>query len=89
VPESAPVAPVAAPVTARPSAEFGFLTLDTTPWSEVRVDGVSLGQTPIVRAKLPAGPHTVLLVNGERGLSTTYRVTIEAGKTSSRRLALD
>jgi eukaryotic-like serine/threonine-protein kinase len=89
VPEAPPAAPAVAPVTARPSAEFGFLTLDTTPWSEVRVNGVSLGQTPIVRAKLPPGPHTVLLVNGERGLSTTYQVTIEAGKTSSRRLALD
>jgi hypothetical protein len=77
------------PPAARPSAEFGYLTLDTTPWSEVKVDGVSLGQTPIVRAKLPAGRHTVLLQNAERGVSTTYQISIEAGKTSSRRLALD
>jgi hypothetical protein len=69
--------------------EFGFLTLDTSPWSQVTVDGASLGQTPIVRAKLSAGPHTLVLVNSERGLSTTYQVTIEAGKTTVRRLGLD
>jgi hypothetical protein len=88
-PTAHPPAPPPGSAPARPPAEHGYLTLDTTPWSEVRIDGVSLGQTPIVRAKLPAGPHTVVLVNSERGLSTTYQVSIEPGKTSSRRLALD
>jgi serine/threonine-protein kinase len=75
--------------SARTDAEFGFLTLDTTPWSQVSADGTPLGQTPIVRARLSAGPHTLVLVNSERGLSTTYQITIEAGKTSVRRLGLD
>ena len=70
-------------------AEFGFLTLDSTPWSQVSADGTPLGQTPIVRAKLSAGPHTLVLTNSERGLSTTYQITIEPGKTSVRRLGLD
>jgi serine/threonine-protein kinase len=73
----------------RADVEFGFLTLDTTPWSQVTADGTPLGQTPIVRAKLSAGPHTLVLVNSERGLSTTYQITIEPGKTSVRRLGLD
>jgi serine/threonine-protein kinase len=77
------------PAPAHADVEFGFLTLDTSPWSQVTADGVSLGQTPIVRAKLSAGPHTLVLVNSERGLSTTYQVTIEAGKTTVRRLGLD
>jgi serine/threonine-protein kinase len=94
-PERAPAAPTVAheptpaPAVPEPSVEYGFLTLDTTPWSTVTVDGKVLGQTPIVRAKLPAGRHSLLLVNGERNLSTSYQVTIEAGKTSSRRLGLD
>jgi serine/threonine-protein kinase len=70
-------------------AEFGFLTLDSTPWSQVSADGTPLGQTPLVRAKLPAGPHTLVLTNSERGLSSTYQITIEAGKTSVRRVGLD
>ncbi|HEV8549041.1 MAG TPA: serine/threonine-protein kinase [Polyangiaceae bacterium] len=86
-----PAAPAPAPAPAPTQApqEDGFLTLDTTPWSQVSVDGAPLGQTPIVRARLSAGPHVLTLVNSERGVSTTYQVTIEAGKTSVRRLGLD
>jgi serine/threonine-protein kinase len=73
----------------RADGDFGFLTIDTSPWSQVSADGVSLGQTPIVRAKLAAGTHTLLLVNTERGVSTTYQITIEPGKTTVRRLGLD
>jgi hypothetical protein len=86
VAQDVPVAPVASP---RPAVEFGFLTLDTTPWSTVMVDGAPLGQTPLVRAKLPVGPHVLTLVTSGHGVATTYQVTIEAGKTSVRRLGLD
>jgi len=80
----------AAPLEPAPAAkEFGYLTLDTSPWANVSVGGNSLGQTPVVRAKLTSGTHTLLLVNPERGISTTYQVTIEPGKTSVRRLGLD
>jgi serine/threonine protein kinase len=73
----------------RGTVEFGYLTLDTSPWANVSVGGSSLGQTPLVRAKLPAGTHTVHMTNPERGISTTYQVTIQPGKTSVRRLGLD
>ncbi len=79
----------AAATSEHADTEFGFLTLDSTPWSQVSADGTPLGQTPIVRAKLPAGPHTLVLTNSERGLSSTYQITIEAGKTSVRRVGLD
>jgi hypothetical protein len=79
----------AAATSEQADTEFGFLTLDSTPWSQVSADGTPLGQTPIVRAKLPAGPHTLVLTNSERGLSSTYQITIEAGKTSVRRVGLD
>lgn len=72
-----------------PSPEFGYLTLDTTPWSQVTVDGRPLGQTPVLHAKLPAGTHLLRLTNSERGLATTYPITIEPGQTSVRRLGLD
>jgi len=88
--KSTAVADAAATVT-HPSAaaDFGYLTLDTSPWANVSVGGNSLGQTPVVRAKLPVGTHTVQLSNPERGISTTYQVTIQPGKTSVRRLGLD
>lgn len=88
--EPAPLAPAPtlSPAPA-PAAEFGYLTLDTSPWANVSIGGTSLGQTPVVRAKLPAGTHMVVLSNPERGISTTYQVTIQPGKTSVRRLGLD
>lgn len=70
-------------------AEAGFLTLDTVPWSQVSLNGESLGTTPILRHRLPAGAHTLLLVNPERGLRQRYRVTIRPGETTRRRVGLD
>ena len=72
-----------------PVAEEGFLTLDTIPWSRVTLNGQNLGTTPILRHRLPAGSHTLLLVNPERGLRQRYRVTIRAGETTSRRVGLE
>lgn len=72
-----------------PAAESGLLTLDTVPWSQVSLNGESLGTTPILRHRLPAGPHTLLLVNPERGLRQRYRVTIRPGETTRRRVGLD
>lgn len=72
-----------------PVADAGFLTLDTVPWSQVTLNGESLGTTPILRHQLPAGPHTLLLVNPERGLRQRYRVTIRPGETTRRRVGLD
>jgi serine/threonine-protein kinase len=64
------------------------LTLDTMPWSRVSVSGRSLGITPVIRAKLPAGTHVVNLQNPEQGITTSYRVTIRSGQTTSKRLGL-
>ena len=77
------------PPPAPSAVEHGYLTLDTSPWSNVTADGVSLGQTPIVRAKLPSGTHTLTLSNPEQGLRTSYQVRIEAGKVTARRLGLE
>jgi eukaryotic-like serine/threonine-protein kinase len=72
-----------------PVREDGFLTLDTTPWSMVTVGGVALGQTPVVRARLPAGTHRLVLSNPELGRKTSYEVTIEPGKVTTRRVGLE
>lgn len=74
---------------AAPAEEAGFLTLDTIPWSEVRLGSRNLGTTPLRRIELPAGSHTLTLVNPERGLRTRYQVTIRAGQTVTRRVGLE
>jgi serine/threonine-protein kinase len=66
----------------------GFLSLITSPWTQVTLDGRSLGETPLVRVSLPAGSHTLRLRNAEAGIDETYEVTIRSGETLSRRLGL-
>lgn len=68
---------------------FGFLTIDTSPWSLVSVGGKVLGQTPLVGVKLPSGTQVLSLRNPELGIETSYTVTIEAGKTSARRIGIE
>lgn len=81
--------PPASPPEPRPAvAETGRLTLATTPWTEVSLNGRPLGTTPLLRIELPAGPHTLRLVNQAAGIDRTYRVVIPAGGLLTRRVGL-
>ncbi|MGE0789243.1 MAG: protein kinase [Sandaracinaceae bacterium] len=71
-----------------PATGLGFLTLATTPWTEVSENGRVLGTTPLIRVELPAGQHRLRLVNREQGIDEPYRVTIRPGETLSRRIGL-
>ncbi len=68
---------------------FGFLTIDTSPWSQVSVGGKLLGQTPLISVKLPVGSQLLSLKNPEQGIETSYPITIESGKTTVRRLGIE
>ena len=70
-------------------APEGHLTLDSTPWAAVYLGGTLLGQTPLVELSLPAGDHALELVNPDQGISTSYVVHIEGGKTTVRRVGLE
>jgi len=67
----------------------GTLRINSRPWSEVHVDGRSVGHTPQMNSRLPAGRHKVMLVNPEFGVRKTLDVTIEAGKTETQIVTLD
>jgi serine/threonine-protein kinase len=57
----------------------GLLSIDTNPWSRVFVGGRSLGETPVLTTRLPAGRHTLtFLVEGRRRV--TKAVTIRDGQ---------
>jgi len=78
VPKHVPSAPV----------DFGILSLDSTPWSMVSENGKSLGQTPIMGARLSVGTHILTLRNPDLGIETQYSVDIVSGKTVARRVGL-
>ena len=71
-----------------PAGDTGFLTLVTTPWTNVTLGSRTLGMTPLMRVELPPGAHTLRLVNREAGIDQTYRIQIRAGQTTTRRVGL-
>jgi serine/threonine-protein kinase len=62
----------------------GFLTIDTTPWTQVYLGKRSLGTTPRFKIELPAGKHTLTLVNEEDGrkINATRVVEIVSGQVT-------
>jgi len=77
----------AAVVTVSPSPETeGALLVLVTPWADVTIDNVPVGQTPLARIALQAGPHVVILTHPDYQ-PYPRRVTIRPGETS--RLVVD
>ena len=70
------------------SREEGYLTLSTTPWTQVFEGSRRLGDTPLVRIALAPGRHTLTLRNPERGIQERIVVDVVAGETVTRRLGL-
>ncbi|MDQ3035275.1 MAG: PEGA domain-containing protein, partial [Myxococcota bacterium] len=66
----------------------GTLRINTRPWSQVFVDGRLIGNTPQMNIPLPAGRHTVTLVNSDFNIRHTITVEIAAGQTETRVLTL-
>lgn len=58
----------------------GFLQVGVTPWADVAIDGVIVGQTPMPRLALSPGVHDVLLSHPDYQ-PYPRRVTIRAGET--------
>lgn len=71
----------------RGGAATGYLSVDTMPWSKVYLGGRLLGTTPLGNVRVPAGRHSLRLVNPERG-ERTIGVTIVADQTKRVSLSL-
>jgi len=66
-----------APVANRPA---GYLSVNSSPWAALSVDGRVVGTTPQVRIRVTPGPHHLLLVR--HGFQTHSRwVSVPAGST--------
>ncbi len=58
----------------------GTLSVTTTPWTVVYVDGKKVGSSPLIKHKLKAGAHTVKLVNKDLEIQKVVKVTIKKGE---------
>ncbi len=82
------IGPAPSSVVAPSPGGNGTLRINTRPASQVYVDGRLIGYTPQLHIELPAGNHTVTLVNSEFNIRETITVTIHAGQTETRSLTL-
>jgi len=70
------------PAEAADKPEYGYLRVDTDPWSEVYLGRRRLGITPINRRRLRAGRLRLTFVNEDAGIHHTLTVKIRPGKTT-------
>jgi hypothetical protein len=83
-PETAPAATEPAPIEmpadrARAPRQTGLLSIDSTPYATIYVDGASLGVTPIVKRPVKAGRRKLRAVLSD-GRTKELAVDIPAGK---------
>ena len=60
---------------------MGMLTINSVPASSVKVDGKSVGSTPVSNYSVKAGKHTITFENTDEGLTKTIEVDVTAGET--------
>jgi eukaryotic-like serine/threonine-protein kinase len=65
----------------------GYLSMDTMPYSEVFVDGKSVGITPVIRHPLKPGKHSIKAV-AQDGRTRKLSITVQSGKVVSKRLTI-
>ncbi len=69
---------------AKPAARketMGFVSINTTPWTKVALDGMPIGSTPISLHPVSAGSHRLTFVNEEEQIDTSRTFTVRAGQT--------
>jgi hypothetical protein len=77
-------APAAAAAERGATSGIGILRLNSRPWSQVFVDGKSVGNTPQMGLRLRAGKHQIELVNPQLGMSKKFQVTVAADEIVTR-----
>ncbi len=91
VPKEAPPAPTrpqpTRPIAPRPAVRrvapateppTGFISVNSTPWAELSVDGRVVGTTPQIKLRVRPGRHHLVLVRAGFQTQTTW-VTVVAG----------
>jgi hypothetical protein len=78
-------APAALEVVLSPAVSGGTaqLTINSMPWSRVRIDGKSVGNTPLLRYPVRAGRCRIELVGADGQVRKSFQVTLRKGERRS------
>jgi hypothetical protein len=68
------------PIVPDDPGSYGYLSVNANPWCAVHVDGKAMGNTPLVRVKLKAGHHTVLMENRDQGKRRKRSIHVRPGE---------
>ena len=80
-PPAPPPAPRRAPIAHRPAPSGpGYLSINSTPWAELSVDGTVVGNTPQLKIRVAAGRHQLVFARDGFETQRTW-VTVEPGAT--------
>jgi hypothetical protein len=66
----------------------GYLNLLTTPWATIYHGRRRLGNTPLVKVRLPAGRIKLRAVNRAARINATFYVNVKRGRVARRSLTL-
>jgi serine/threonine protein kinase len=86
------VAPAAAaPSHPHPAAKPGdaHITVASEPRCELLVDGVPYGNTPLIDLAVPAGKHTIVLLNSAVNIRETKKVALREGELWTRSFSFE
>lgn len=65
------------------SVQYGYINIWSNPSTDIFIDGKSIGRTPKVMIKVPAGKVAIRLVNKTYNIDKTYNENIAPGKVMS------
>jgi eukaryotic-like serine/threonine-protein kinase len=66
-----------------PAAGTAQMTINSLPWSRVRIDGRIVGNTPLIKWVVRAGNHRVELLGSEGAVRRSLSVTLRRGESRS------
>jgi len=66
----------------------GYLTFNTMPWAKVLLGERELGETPLVRLKLPVGRHSLTVLPLGKGPARVVVVEVQPGQLTLKTLNL-
>ena len=83
-PAALPPAAMGKPRRSRPRPRpAGSITINSLPWSRVRLDGKLVGDTPVVKLRLPAGMHRLELLSPRGTVRKSLRVSVPVGRNKT------
>jgi serine/threonine-protein kinase len=72
-----------------PRRQTGMLTIYSSPWARVKLDGHDVGETPIIEKVVSAGRHKLELTNPDTHLRRSVTVVVAANRKNVQKVKLN